>query len=309
MNTKTNPKVILLFGPTGVGKTDLVDSLFSGRGEIISADSMQVYKYMDIGTAKPSRELLGRLPHHLIDIIDPKEQFHTGEFTRRSETLISDISSRDLVPVISGGTGFYYKNFLFGMPGTPIADLKIREELVEQLRCEGLGPLYDELSLIDPPTADRVAPADSYRILRALEVYRTSGKPLSSYPPRVKIREDLELLIIGLDRERRELYERIDLRVEIMWERGLVSEFRALHDKGYRTDDPGMQGIGYGEFFRMLREPCLSLDGVKKLIQQNSRRYAKRQLTFFRKIPGVKWFHPEKDQDEISRTVEAFLSA
>ena len=308
MNTKTSHKVILLFGPTGVGKTDLVDRLFAGRGEIISADSMQVYRRMDIGTAKPSGDLLERLPHHLIDIIDPDKQFHTGEFTRRSERLIGEISSRGKIPVISGGTAFYYRNFLFGMPETPAAEPEVRERLARRMAEEGSAVLYKELSSVDQVSASRIPPGDTYRILRALEVFHSSGRPLSSFSVPSRIRDDLKMLFIGLDRDRSELYGRIDSRVGVMFEEGLFPEFRSLVEAGYGPGDPGMQGIGYGEFFRMVREPCISLEGVKNLIRRNSRHYAKRQMTFFRKIPGVRWFHPENEKEKILREVEEFLS-
>ena len=308
MNTKTKPRVILLFGPTGVGKTDLLEALFTGKGEVISADSMQVYRQMDIGTAKPPQTLLRSLPHHLVDILEPSQQFHTGEFTRRTEFLISEITSRGLIPVISGGTAFYYRNFLYGMPVTPAADQGIRQTLEERWKEEGLDVLHRELSECDPPSAERISPNDAYRILRALEVYLSSGRPLSDYPAPKKIRTDYELLTIGLNRDRAELYERIDHRVEIMFRTGLFDEFRRLLSAGFDREDPGMQGIGYREFFRMLREPCLSLDGVKRLIKTNSRRYAKRQLTFFRSFSPVLWFHPEAEEQALRAVVQKFLS-
>ncbi len=307
MNTETKIKTILLFGPTGVGKTDLLDRLFAGRGEIISADSMQVYRYMDIGTAKPPEELLRRLPHHLIDLIDPSEQFHTGEFTRRSELLLKEISLRGRIPVLSGGTGFYFRNFLFGMPLTPQCPPEIRAELEKRRDKQGLDSLYTELTGIDPETAGRLAPGDGYRILRALEVFHTGGRPLSDYPPPAEMRQDLDFLILGLNRSRNELYHRIDQRVEMMFSSGLYEEFRSLTDRGYRAGDPGMQGIGYREFFRMMNEPCPSLSRVKEAIKQNSRHYAKRQLTFFRKLPGVQWYHPENDEAKIKKVVGEFI--
>ena len=290
-----------------MGKTELLEELFAGRGEIISADSMQVYRFMDIGTAKPSRELQSRLPHHLIDIVDPHSQFHAGEFVLRAEELIRRLHGRGKIPVIAGGTGFYFHNFLFGLPPTPQSDPAVREELQERQNREGCESLYRELREKDPDTAERLAPGDSYRILRALEVLYSSGRPLSSFPRPRTIREDMRLLLLGLQRDREELYRRIDLRVEQMFCQGLYREFRELLERGYGPEDPGMRGIGYREFLEMPREGCLSLEGVKERIRRNSRHYAKRQLTFFRPFPQTLWFHPEQDARALRETVERFL--
>ena len=172
---------------------------------------------------------------------------------------------------------------------------------------EGNHVLYEELKEKDPVSAERINPGDSYRIIRALEVFKSSGKPLSEYAVPDEIRKDLDLLIIGLQRPREELFERINLRVDIMFRQGLFDEFRELTARGYVKDDPGMRGIGYGEFFRMINEPCMSLEDVRELIKKNSRRYAKRQMTFFRSIPGIKWLNPDEDRKEISVLVKDFM--
>ncbi len=285
--------LVLLFGPTGVGKTELILRLFAGLGEVISADSMQVYKGLDIGTAKPSLEVQAHVPHHLIDILDPREQYTTGEFVHRAEELIPQIELRGRIPIISGGTAYYFKNFLYGLPETPIANPSVREWLDQRLNREGLPPLYEELKRIDPVVGERISPKDSYRILRALEVYYSTGRPLSSFPVPKSPRLKRPYRLIGLMRDREELYQRIDNRVEGMFRQGLAEEVARLIALGYREEDPGMRGIGYREFFQLGRIGCFTLSEVKAEIQKNSRRYAKRQITFFKSLPGIQWVHPD----------------
>lgn len=307
-NTRNNaplPPVVCLFGPTAVGKTDLLEELFSASGEIISADSMQVYRQLDIGSAKPDPSYLQRMPHHLINILDYKEQFNAGDFVRRAEECIPDIHSRGKLPVISGGTAFYFRNFLYGLPDIPPVPEGLRDELNARLEKEGPQALHRELETVDPETAQRLEPADRARIVRALEVFKGCGKPLSSFKAGTAPRKDLEYLLIGLERPRIELYERINLRVDIMFDQGLYKEVKDLFTAGAEEDDPGMKGIGYSEFFPLLREGCMTLADVKARIQQDSRRYAKRQMTFFRSLPEVNWFHPE-DIEGLGKMINNF---
>ncbi len=308
MNTesKNRPKVILLFGPTGVGKTDLLDRLFSGRGEIISADSMQVYRGMDVGSAKPPKDLVSRLPHHLVDIQNPDQQFHAGDFLALADTAAKRIIGGGKIPVLSGGTAFYFKNFIYGLPDTPPSDPQIRLVLEEERRRRGLPVLYEELQEADPAAAARIAPQDGYRIQRALEVIRSTRRALSSFHVPSVPRNHYDLLIIGLDRPREELYRRIDLRVNQMMEQGLEDEVKRLIRAGYTEGDPGMQGIGYREFFTARRRGCMNRSLIIREIQQNSRHYAKRQLTFFRAFAGAEWYHPDQEQ-ALSERVDRFL--
>lgn len=287
-------RVILLFGPTAVGKTALLDELPSDRFELINADSMQVYRGMDIGTAKPSLEFRCRIPHHLIDICDPHDQFHVGDFVRLAETAIAEIVSRGRISVVSGGTAYYLRTLMFGMPAVPPSDPTTRKRILEELAAQGLAALYKRLSQIDRTTAERVGPSDPYRIARALEVYESSGKPLSTFPPPIAPRDDMQFTALGLDRPRAELHQRISDRVDGMLRAGLVGEVTRLVANGYTAKDPGMKGIGYREFF--------SPDGrfipdrpetVAEQIKTDSRRYAKRQMTFFRSLPNTQWFDPD----------------
>lgn len=280
-------------------------NLFSGKGvEIINADSMQVYRGMDIGTAKPGRDVLERLPHRMLDIVEPDRQFNVGEFCRRAEKLIEEIYSRDRLPVIAGGAAYYLRSFIFGLPAAPAGSDRVRRELKELLRSHGLPYLHRELGRVDPATAAGVDARDSYRIVRALEVYRTGGKPLSAYPVPDTVRAKYDFLCLGLERPREELYERINSRVDNMFELGLAAEVRSLVLRGYGADAPGMRGIGYREFFEM-RKGYLNSRGLKELIKTNSRRYAKRQMTFFRSIPQVRWFGPGRVED-IEQCIRAF---
>jgi len=306
-NTNNLPlPVVCLFGPTAVGKTDLLEELFLQTGEIVSADSMQVYRKMDIGTAKPDKSILERLPHHLIDILSYKTQFNAGDFVNLAEIAVKDIASRGLIPVISGGTAFYFKNFLFGLPPIPRVPEDIRLSLNKRKDKEGLPALRAELFEVDPVTAGRLEAGDSSRILRALEVFMGTGKTLSSFAVSHKPREEYCCLMLGLQRERRELYERINRRVDIMFAKGMVDEVFSLLREGASFDDPGMKGIGYSEFSQLLRDGCYTLENVKEQIKQDSRRYAKRQMTFFKSLPGVEWYHPEEN-GKIRERIALFL--
>ena len=297
--------VILLFGPTGVGKTDLIFKLFTDKFEVINSDSMQVYRGMDIGSAKPSTLVLDQIPHHLIDIMLPSEQFNAGIFVNLADRLIPEILGRGKIPVISGGTAFYFKSFLYGLPELPEVSSEVRESLQRELEKRGLESMYRELQKIDPVRAGQLEPGDSYRILRALEVFHSSGSTLSSYKVPESLRRGINPLVIGLTRSRNELYERINMRVDLMMHSGLQEEVKRLVEEGYTESDPGMKGIGYSEFFLQARTGEFTIQDVTELIKRNSRRYAKRQLTFFKKLPGVRWFIPE--DEKISETVNSFL--
>ena len=311
--------VLILFGPTASGKTALLERLFGSpgapRAEIISADSMQVYRGMDIGTAKPSPQERARLPHHLIDIRDPDEQFNAGDFVRLAEEACLAAAGRGALPVVSGGTGFYLKNLVQGLSEAPPSDRAIRSGLKEDFIRRGAAALMEELAKADPVSAGRIHINDEYRLLRALEVYRLTGRPLSSYASK-KVPGTFCFRLIGLRRSREELYRRINARTAEMFRAGLVDEVKRLYDAGYTPADPGLRAIGYREFFvegtagsegddgswRLSED----LAGVEALAAQNSRRYAKRQVTFFASIPGVKWIDCG-DEEEAVRELRQIL--
>jgi tRNA dimethylallyltransferase len=329
----------VLFGPTASGKTDILLRLFAGvncpiSAEVISADSMQVYRGMDIGTAKPGPAEREKLPHHLIDIRNPDEQFNAGDFVRLADEACADIWQRGKLPVVSGGTGFYLKNFIQGLGEAPPSDPEIRAALKVDLQTMGASALMEELAAADPVSAARIHINDRYRLLRALEVCRLTGQPLSSYTASIpRFRGLYRFLIIGLERKREELYRRINQRCEAMFREGLPGEVEALREAGYGAEDPGLNAIGYKEFFieDFLEDPKESyesnpefpvessakkfristdLKGVEVLVAQNSRHYAKRQITFFKLIPGVTWIDVAASDpvQKIRRELENFLT-
>jgi tRNA dimethylallyltransferase len=284
---------------------------------------------MDIGTAKPSPEERRRFPHHLIDIRDPGEQFSAGEFVRLADECCARIAGRSALPVVSGGTGFFLKNFILGLSEAPPSDPGIRAALRGELRQRGAAALMEELGRADPASAARIHPNDEYRLLRALEVFRLSGRPLSSYRSGLAAPSGgpcpaggaaetaapgrggrYRFLIIGLRSERRELYRRIDERCAAMFRAGLPAEVKGLVERGCGPGDPGMRAIGYREFFTGTAEDpaqgfrlATDLAAVEALVAQNSRRYAKRQITYFASIPHVRWIDLDKTGEESAELV------
>jgi tRNA dimethylallyltransferase len=267
---------------------------------------MQAYRHMDIGTAKPSADVLARLPHHLLSVVDPDEQFNAGEFVKRAEALIPEIRGRGRYPVVSGGTGFYIRNLLFGLPESPPGSAEAREKLRTFERDHGHLGMYEELRRADPIAAARIPPNDRYRVARALEVFMATGRSVYSFHWPRTLRPGYDFLLLGLARPREELYRRIEERVERMFECGLVDEVRSLLAMGYGPAAPGMQAIGYREFFEMQRG-CMTLPQLREAVCGNTRRYAKRQMTFFRAVPGVRWLDAG-DAGGIRSAVDEFLS-
>jgi tRNA dimethylallyltransferase len=312
------PPFACVFGPTAVGKTGLLLELLEGHGEIVVADSMQVYRGLSIGTAKPDAEERARVPHHLLDIRNPNEQFHAGHFVEVASEAIVDIAERKRRPVVSGGTAFYFRSLLMGLPGTPPSDPVRLAALREQLAEQGQAALRERLTKVDPEYAGRISPADEYRTLRALEVYEVSGRPLSSFPAPKELRKELKVVLLGLDRPREELYRRIEARVETMMTEGLPAEVEGLLAAGYRPEDPALRGIGYREFCEAyLEEPSRGtsfstysaalLSDIAEKIKTNTRHYAKRQRTFFRSIPSVRWIDADDDEG-IFEVLEGFFA-
>ncbi len=267
---------------------------------------MQVYRHMDVGTAKPSAQERARLAHHLIDVADPSEQFNAGRFVKMAEALVPDIRGRGKVPVVSGGTAFYITSFLYGLPESPPVDPGTRERLRAQANRDGQEALYGMLRRRDPVAAARIQAGDSHRTLRALEVLEATGRSLFSFHWPRSPRGDFRALLIGLERDREQLYRRIAERVDRMFAGGLVDELRALLAMGYRPSAPGMRGIGYREILDM-RRGCETFRDARERIARNTRRYAKRQVTFFRSVPGVSWMHPDAPA-AIRERIEAFVA-
>lgn len=313
-NSEKKIPVIVIFAPTATGKTALTlklfgsgsHSLFKDKAEIISADSMAVYKYMNIGTAKPDKTVLSQIPHHLIDFLEPNFQFSVNEFVRRSDLLCTEIYSRGKIPAIVGGTGFYIRNFLLGLPKTPESNAEIRTQLKNELEKSGIDFMYEKLKLVDNESAQKINKNDAYRILRALEVFYLTGKPRSSFSLSEKLRENYDFFTVILERDRSDLYERIDMRIEQMFSQGLEQEVQSLIEKGFTKDDAGMKAIGYREFFEGFDSPA----EIKEKIKHDSHKYAKKQYVFMKGICNAKIYNIPKEVDyteEINSDLKTFL--
>ena len=283
---------MVLFGPTAVGKTALTEELFSKGFEIINADSVQVYRFLDIASAKPEKELVGKIPHHLVDIRFPWEQYNSGDFCKDAERLIKEINERGNIPLITGGTAYYFKQLLYGPSSTPESNPKTREEIQRTIDDIGLDKAYEMLMSLDMEAAKKIDKNDRYRISRALEVIKDTGRPLSSFPVSDTLREDIDFVIIGLKREKKELEDRIRKRVDIMFDSGAVREMKALLSMGADPSWPGMQGIGYREWFNAMESGEVNISIIKDMIIRSSIKYAKRQMTFFSSFSDTLWFSP-----------------
>lgn len=306
--------VIVIFAPTACGKTAFAKeifgkgsfSAFKGRGEVVSADSQAVYQGVNIGTAKPSLSELSELPHHCINLVSPSVQFGVGEWLDAADRACAEIYSRGKIPVVLGGSGFYIRSFLLGLPSVPESDPLIRESLKKRLSEEGDYALYKELKKIDPESAKKIKVHDSYRVCRALEVFYASGKPLSSFKIPQTLRPQYDFCTIVLTRNREDIYERIEKRVDSMFEDGLVKEIDCLKSSGLSCDSPAMKAIGYSEFFdeELLKK---GEEAVKDKIKADTRRYAKRQYTYMKEIPGAV-FIQAKEKDAVLKEVSDFFN-
>ena len=283
---------MVLFGPTAVGKTALTEELFSKGFEIINADSVQVYRFLDIASAKPEKELMEKIPHHLVDIRFPWEQYNSGDFCKDAERLIKEINERGNIPLITGGTAYYFKQLLYGPSSTPESNPKTREEIQRTIDDIDLDKAYEMLMSLDMEAAKKIDKNDRYRISRALEVIKDTGRPLSSFPVSDTLREDIDFVIIGLKREKKELEERIRKRVDILFDSGAVREMKALLSMGADLSWPGMQGIGYREWFNAMESGEVNISIIKDMIIRSSIKYAKRQMTFFSSFSDTLWFSP-----------------
>jgi len=306
-------RTFVLVGPTGVGKTALLhriarDPRLSAPIEVVNADSMQVYRGMDVGTAKPAPSVRAELPHHLLDIRTPDQQYNLGAFFADAEAAIERIQSLGRIPVVSGGTAYYVKHLVCGLPEAPPSDRTVRDRLRGELETRGRQALRAELEEVDPAYAAGIASADTQRLLRGLEVYRVCGRALSSYRVPERPRSDRRFVIVGIDVGREELSAHIERRVRAMFERGLAEEVAELRAAGYGSDAPGMKGIGYREFFRA-EEEAWDREQLIEQIVRSTRRYAKRQRTFFRKLPGITWYRPEQHEELIRCLMEPAASS
>lgn len=301
-SSSTSPLVVVLVGPTASGKTALLDALFGTsavreayglpEAEVVSADSMQAYRGLDIGTAKPDASLLSRLPHRLLDMLDVGEQYTVGDFVRLADEACAEIAAAGRLPILSGGSGFYVRNFLCGLPSAPAADPRTRADVARDLELRGPEALRAELAAADPLSAARIHANDLYRLTRALEITRRTGRPMADFAPPLAPRSRFRFATFGVERKREELAARIGARVDAMMAAGLADEAAALRRAGARPEDPGMQAIGYREF---LGDGPGDAAAVAEAIKRDTRQYAKRQMTFFRRLPGIEWIPPEPE--------------
>jgi len=301
--------VVAVVGPTAAGKSR-VALLLAERlgGEIVNADALQVYRAFDLGTAKPGAEDLARVPHHLIDVLEPHERYSAGEFARRARAAIADIQGRGRLPIVVGGSGLYHRALLDGLCPAPRADAGIGQELRRCLAAQGLAALRAELERLDPQTAARLAPGDTQRTLRALEVALASGRPLASWIALQPFgRQRLRALRVGLTLPRAILYDRIAVRVARMVTEGWVEEVEGLLVRGLSPRLPAFQAIGYRQIADHLVGGCTLKEALEETVRA-TRRFAKRQLTWFRKEPEVVWFQamePERGVPEILEFLRA----
>lgn len=285
-------------GPTAVGKTKLsIDLAKTFNGEIISGDSMQVYKGMDIGTAKIKTEEMQGVPHHLIDIIEPTESFNVAQFQERVTNCIDDITTRGKLPIIVGGTGLYIEAVLQQYSyAESVKDEQYRLKLERLAEENGVQFVHNMLAEIDRESAERIHPNNVRRVIRALEIYHCTGKKMSEQLEKQNNDYMYNAALIGLTMERERLYERINKRVDIMVEEGLFEEVRSLYDKGIR-DCQSIQAIGYKELYDYFDKKVTYEQAIENL-KQNSRRYAKRQLTWFRNKMNLQWFEMNQESEK-----------
>ena len=293
----TLPTVLVIVGPTASGKSLLALEIAAGTpSEIISADSRQIYKHLTIGTAKPTADELRRVKHHFVDEILPDAHFNAGEFGIKGRKLIQEIVARKELPIVVGGTGLYIRALIDGLFSGPGREADLREELETRLESDGAEALLEELRLIDPKAAERMIPSNGRRIIRALEVYYATGVPISEHHEKQDRKEEFNPVFVGLQWDRKMLYERINSRVDKMIAGGFLDEVKELLSLGYDDRYKSLQTVGYKEAFAYLRKE-ISEDRMVELMKQNTRRFAKRQLTWFRRDGRIHWFEVREESD------------
>jgi len=296
LTSNLSKRVLVLVGPTASGKTPV--SLLVAQqlnAEILSADSRQIYKLMDIGTAKVSDEERKTIKHYFVDELLPHEDFNAADFGKQGREIIDDILQRKKVPLVVGGSGLYIQALIDGFFEGPAADDAIRDDLEARIKAEGSDVLLQELCVVDPDTAVKILPSHTRRIIRALEVYRLTGIPISKLQE-TKVNISFYPVVVGLQWDRAKLYQRIDKRVDKMIEQGFIEEVQRLKSEGYSLKHKALNTVGYKEVFEYL-DGTLTYKRAIELMKQNSRRYAKRQLTWFRADERIRWFDVHGDAD------------
>lgn len=303
----SSPTVLVLAGPTGVGKTGVSIQIANMINcEIVSADSRQIYRFMDIGTSKPSAEILEKIPHHFVNILDPDEDYSAGQYAKEAREVIGRVCERGKTPLVVGGSGLYIRALLNGFFGEDYRDESIRAQLNNRLENEGALSLYSELQRVDPQSAGQSHPNNMKRILRSLEVYYITGKPMSEIQKSGGDPAPFPWIKFGLSMEREDLYERINRRVDQMFKAGLIEEVQDLLKNGYSAELNSLNSVGYKEVIEYL-DDNLDLEHCISLVKQNTRRYAKRQLTWFRREPDIHWVAIEKPANFASKIAESVI--
>lgn len=284
----------MIAGPTASGKTELSLSISGDIFEIVSADSVQVYRFMDIGSNKPSVEELEKVKHYNISIVNPDYHFTAGDFCERSSSAYKEIFTKKKIPLLVGGTGFYIDSFLNGIDEIPDIDCSVRDKISIEYDAMGGEELFNELKKADPEFALKVHKNDKQRIVRGLSVYRATGIPISCYYGRSSKKDgELEVLFIGLYTDKEQLHRRIDARVEMMIKNGLLEEVYHLRSIGYHSELYSMKAIGYAEINNYI-DKKINFDKAVEDIKKNTKKYAKKQLTWFKKNKNIKWFLPDE---------------
>jgi tRNA dimethylallyltransferase len=291
--------VIVIVGPTCSGKTNLSLKLSQLiPSEIISADSRQIYKFLDIGIAKPSNEELKKVPHHLIDILDPSENYDASIFEKDAKKIIDEIQNKNKIPIVVGGSGLYIKSLIDGIFDTDIKDEEYRKELLQKRKKFGNEFLYEELKKVDPESAAKMLSQNWKRVIRALEVFHTTGEPIWKHHQNQSVQKEKQYSFkqFGLNWDRKILYENIDKRVDEMIENGFVDEVKNILEMGYDKNNNSLNTVGYKEIIQHL-DGEITFERVIELMKRNTRHYAKRQMTWFRKDKRIQWFDIQNESD------------
>lgn len=299
-------KVIVIVGPTCSGKTRLSLILAEKlKSEIISADSRQVYKYLTIGTAKPSPNELRIIKHHFIDELEPNEEFNADLFSKRAKEIISRLIEKDSIPIVVGGSGLYIKALVDGITQTVVSNKLLRNELLELRKKYGNAYLYDELKKIDPISAEKMLPQNWKRVIRAIEVFKLTGKPIWQHHIENPIQQEFEFFQYGLKWDRKKLYQNIECRVDEMIKNGFIEEVKMILDKGYSKEINSLNTLGYKEIIDLL-DGKLTFNEAVNRIKINTRRFAKRQMTWFNADKRIKWFEIDS-YEELNNIAENIL--